>query len=512
MANSFAATRAQLIFALCLPLAVLLGYLLAEPLDLGSLAIVVLVLGVLSVPVLMHCYHPLLILTWNAAITPFFLPGSPFIWMLFAFIGFGFAVVNRLTSADKPFIALPSINWSLIMLVGVVLGTAYLRGGMGMRIFGSGQQGGKGYIYIIAAILGYFALISQRIPKNRTGLAVGVFFLSGLTALVPNLAYLGGPSFEFLFYLFPPVYAMEQAIADYSVTHTLSRVLGMTYASIALYCWLLARYGLRGIFDARKPLRLLLFLTALLGSLFCGYRAYLLLCFITIASQFFAEKLFRLRFLLPVGTCVLLLGGGLALTSDRLPLVVQRSISFLPVPIDPTIRAGADSSSEWRLNMWRDALPMVPKYLLAGKGFGVDPTELDLALHGSSHGFGPSYNWALVSGSYHSGPLTLIIPLGIWGFGAFAWFAIASIRYLYRNYRQGDPELQTINTFLFAFFVAHLVYYTFIFGHFFSDFFVFAGIVGLSASLNGAELPEKEEEVDETEAAHNEEFGALGEA
>jgi hypothetical protein len=63
-----------LIFALCLPLAVLLGYLLAEPMDLSSLATIVLVLGVLSVPVLMPWYHPLLILTWNAAISLSFCP------------------------------------------------------------------------------------------------------------------------------------------------------------------------------------------------------------------------------------------------------------------------------------------------------------------------------------------------------------------------------------------------------------------------------------------------------
>jgi hypothetical protein len=511
MANSFAATRAQLIFALCLPLAVLLGYLLAEPLDLSNMAIVVLVLGVLSIPLLMHWYHPLLILTWNAAITPFFLPGSPFIWMLFAFIGFGFAVVNRFTSADKRFISLPSVNWSLLALLAVVLGTAYLRGGMGMRIFRSGQQGGKAYFYIIAAVLGYFALISQQIPKNRVGLAVSTFFLSGLTSLVPNLAYLGGPGFEFLFYLFPPVYALEQVVADYSVTNTLSRALGVTYASIALYSWLMARYGLRGIFNVTKPLRLTLFLLAVIGILFSGYRSYVLLFLFTITAQFFAEKLFRLRVILIGGASLIMVGAVLMLTSDRLPLVVQRSISFLPVSIDPSIRARADSSSDWRFKMWQEVLPMVPKYLLMGKGFAVDPTELELAIHGSSHGFGPSYSWALLSGSYHSGPLTLIVPLGLWGFAAFVWFAIASIKYLYRNSRVGEPELKNINTFLLACFVARLAYFTLVFGNFFSDFFVFSGIVGFSACLNGTEPPEKEEEADETEAAHNEEFGALAE-
>ena len=37
MANTFAVSRNHLIFGLCLPLAMLLGYLLAEPLESSSL-------------------------------------------------------------------------------------------------------------------------------------------------------------------------------------------------------------------------------------------------------------------------------------------------------------------------------------------------------------------------------------------------------------------------------------------------------------------------------------------
>ena len=34
---------------------------------------------------------------------------------------------------------------------------------------------------------------------------------------------------------------------------------------------------------------------------------------------------------------------------DRLPLTMQRSLSFLPLPVDPIARASAEATTEWRV-------------------------------------------------------------------------------------------------------------------------------------------------------------------
>src|SRR6516225_5614984 len=177
--------RPHLIMGLCLPLAVLIGYFLAEPMDSGSIAVVVLVLAVLSVPILMKWYHPLLLVSWNAFIVPSFIPGRPQIWMVVALVGLFFAVLNRSVSAKRPFINIPSVTKPLLFLAGVIAITMFLTGGFGLRMLGSDRYGGKGYFYLICAIAGYFALTSQRIPSHRVGASVALFFLSGLTALVP---------------------------------------------------------------------------------------------------------------------------------------------------------------------------------------------------------------------------------------------------------------------------------------------------------------------------------------
>ena len=65
MANTFAVSRNHLIFGLCLPLAVLLGFLRAEPMESSSMAVVVMGLSVLVVQLLIRWHPPLLIVAWN---------------------------------------------------------------------------------------------------------------------------------------------------------------------------------------------------------------------------------------------------------------------------------------------------------------------------------------------------------------------------------------------------------------------------------------------------------------
>ncbi len=62
MANAINIPKTHLIMGLSLPLAVLLGYFVAEPMELGSMAVVVFVLAVLSIPLLMKWYYPVLVL------------------------------------------------------------------------------------------------------------------------------------------------------------------------------------------------------------------------------------------------------------------------------------------------------------------------------------------------------------------------------------------------------------------------------------------------------------------
>jgi hypothetical protein len=190
---------------------------------------------------------------------------------------------------------------------------------------------------------------------------------------------------------------------------------------------------------------------------------------------------------MPLVALGLILAGGMAVTfSDRLPLPVQRCMALLPVKIDPEARLSAEASSDWRIEIWKALLPQIPQYLFLGKGLTFDWNDMAMySTLGNDQVGGEVGGQFALAGDYHNGPLSVIIPFGIWGCIAFLWFLVASIQVLWANYRYGDPEIKKANTFLLSYFIAKTILFFVIFGGFVSDLVVFVGLVGFSISLNG---------------------------
>jgi O-antigen ligase len=136
--------------------------------------------------------------------------------------------------------------------------------------------------------------------------------------------------------------------------------------------------------------------------------------------------------------------------------------------------------------MWKVLWPEVPKSLMLGQGYSVSGAELEMVATRRTAGtFGEDFGGAALAGDYHNGPLSVLVPFGIWGALGFLWFLIAGLRALYRNYRYGDPQLRVVNAFLLASFLATTCLFFFIFGSLYGDMMKYAGIVGLSVTLNG---------------------------
>ena len=496
MANTINIPKAHVLLALSLPLAVVIGYFLAEPMELSSIAMVVLVLGVLCIPLMLRWYHPLLVASWNAAISPMFLPGRPSLWSLLAFTGLLFGLLSRAVNPKAQFLNVPAITRPLLALTAVVIVTAMLTGGAGLHVFGSETFGGKKYFYIMAAVAGYFALTSRRIPEHRAGLYVALFFLSGLTSAAADLAYAAGPQFRFLLALFSPDYASDQANLDQSLTiHDtgMVRMGGLGWLGTAGYAFLLARYGIRGSLDLHRPWRLLLLLLAFVAGLGGGFRSFVVLFGLTCVVLFFLEGLHRTRYL-PALLGVCLLGGAILLPhGDKLPLVAQRSLCFLPGRFDSLAVESARVSTGWRVEMWKQVLPEVPTYLFRGKGYALDANDLYMAIESGNRFGGESLSGTILAGDYHSGPLSIVIPFGIYGVIAFMWLLVAGLRVLYRNFKWGSPALRRINALLFASFAARAFFFFVGFGSLHSDLANFLGLLGLAVALNSAEATVAEE-------------------
>jgi len=496
MASTINIPKSHVIMGLSLPLAILIGYFLAEPLELGSIAVVVMVLSLLCVPLMMRWYYPLLVFSWNAAITPIFLPGRPAAWTLLAFAGLVIALLSRAVNAKLRFLSEPTITRPLLLLVAVVIGTAMLTGGIGVRVLGSATYGGRKYFGMMAAAAGYFVLTSRRIPPERAGFYVALFFLSGMTDALADLAYAFGGRFRFLLSIFSAEYAADQSAVDEAIglrNPTMVRWGGLGWLAGAFYTWLLARYGVRGLLDLNRPWRLMLLLLSVTFGLAGGFRSFVVLFVLTWGILFYIEGLHRTRYLPALLGASLLVGVILLPQANKLPLVIQRSLSFLPGKFDALAVESAKVSTDWRIEMWKQVLPEVPRYLFRGKGFALDANDLYLAIESGNRFRSESLSGTIVSGDYHNGPLSVLIPFGIYGFIAFVWFLVAGLRVLHRNYKHSSPDLRNINALLLAAFSSHAFFFFVGFGSLHSDLATFTGFLGLGVALNGTEQSVVEE-------------------
>ena len=77
MNNAPAILRSLIIYAVCVPLAVIVGYKLTDPLDFTTFAYAGILGMLLAIPLLLRWHYPLLLFSLNASMYMFFLKGRP---------------------------------------------------------------------------------------------------------------------------------------------------------------------------------------------------------------------------------------------------------------------------------------------------------------------------------------------------------------------------------------------------------------------------------------------------
>ncbi|MEI7808779.1 MAG: O-antigen ligase family protein [Verrucomicrobiota bacterium] len=488
MTNPVAALKMLVTYAVCIPLAIFVGYLLTNPMDYGTLGFLAFVVAALMSPIFIKWHYPILIFGLGCPIVLFFLPTRPPMWQAVVLISLSIAIVERTLSSGRRFFSVPAMTMPLMFLLATIVLTMELTGGIGFHQFGSSGGGGKKYVYCFTGIAIFYALVSRGIPTNQRNLYIFLYFFSAALNIFGDIGPALPQPLSYINLLIPPSSAFLQSNVALGVTR-----FGLISSSCnAVLCWMLARYGIRGIFLSPALWRLPTFCLLMAAAQLGGFRSVLLSIIIIFVILFFLERLHQTKLLF-----VFLLGGALAIglmvpLAGHLPKVMQRSLAFLPIAnVDSEVRMDAEGSSEWRLKIWRDLLPQIPQYLLLGKGYSF--SESDFAYMGGGAFAGQanaasqldSTQQALaLSSDFHSGPLSTLIGFGIWGAIGMLWLMAATLWLLYRNHRYGDPELQTINTFLFASCVTAIIIFFSIFGAFQNDIGYFAKLAGLSVALN----------------------------
>ncbi len=386
------------------------------------------------------------VLTWlvialypAALIVPFF-PGRPFFWELCALLAWpslvAYLMVNRqrierlvLDRSERR--ALAALGGYLVILVALMVYR-----GVGFRAFGGSQMGGRFYVQqLVLAIVPVLMIVADLSRRHlRTATIVG--WCMALTYLISDFAFsLSGGTMQRILYFFEvPTDAVNFEVG-YEVTG-MRRYQSLWYlAAAGLACiWTLAPLGdLLGRYVLIAGTAMLGLLALGLGS---GHRTLLVL---SVATLFFLS-LFQ-RYWTPLRSLVaaVVLVVGLATTyavADRLPMAVQRSISFLPgIRVQALAERNAVDTLNDRLGILKLAVQDIPKYLVAGRGFGME--RLDQLPSGLVQ---DNVTTGYLNGLFYNGTLGLLLKTGLPGFiltSVFVWWissmALELVRLVWRR-------------------------------------------------------------------------------
>jgi hypothetical protein len=167
------------------------------------------------------------------------------------------------------------------------------------------------------------------------------------------------------------------------------------------------------------------------------------------------------------------------------PLAAQRALSFIPISWDSRASVDAKGSVEWRVDMWRLALTS-DRYIknkVLGDGFGFDPSELRAQATLAAFRMDTSYglqDYYMLTGDYHSGPVSAIRFVGYIGLVLFTALQIVNARYAWKIINLAKNTVYFPVTLFFGVSaIYHPVCFWFIFGSFGSDFIQAIFILGM---------------------------------
>jgi len=319
----------------------------------------------------------------------------------------------------------------LIYINLAYLATVFARNPVGFWAMQSSMVGGRPY-FEIGLAFGAFMILSRVQITDFIAKIFPLFFvipawcvaiLDVIGRLLPQTAY--------------PLAMMYSGVGSRGVTGAFeqeaqlgeTRMAGMQNAGLSSILALCARYNPITLISPLYPLRVILLAIAFGAIFLSGFRSALLFAMVA----FVLSALLRGRFkdLWTAGAVMMLalvilvsLQGSIL----QLPKTMQRALSWLPGDWDQATLADAEGSSQWRFEMWGWAWndDRILRDRTWGQGFGLSIDDMNLIANslvagggGASLLGGSDRENFMITGSFHSGPLSTIKYIGVVGLALY---------------------------------------------------------------------------------------------
>jgi len=332
-------------------------------------------------------------------------------------------------------------------LILVIIITMLFRG-FGLNIAGTMQAGGKTYLTMLLSLGLILGSGSIGLSAGQWRAALIFMCCLGMIFLDINNPIDGGTGFFDYFSLKNEgarfIYGGSIGISLLLLFYILS--VGKNMNTLIKYLMLIASFILIGMSGHR-----IAFITAVL---FIGI-------FNLIRNR---DRSGKVKFMLRAFILFIALIVVLSAVVPYLPVSFQRGLTWLPfVKVSSLAKAQAQQTIKWRVDIWRSVLPDVPRYLWIGKGCAFNREEF---LYLMDTRGGASLEKLMLTGSYHNGPLGLIIK-----FGAISLILLLGLWFVscrkHMRLAQGewhDQRIKGYHRVMLAYFITRCLTFIFIFG------------------------------------------------
>ena len=384
----------------------------------------------------------------------------------------------------------PRLNWcdKLLICNLLYLATVFARNPVGVDFMKSNLIGGRPYFAILLACCGFWVLqhvtIKPKIAKLLPALMCFGPALNAFSGLVGYFAPSLGYRLATLYSGFMPggeVSPLDVPNDSRVERHQYLAGFGVEVGKAAIsYANIFKLIFFQNIFLSAC------FFASLVAILLSGFRSNLIGWLFAIALASFIRG--GVRHIVPLAATglagvvmiVVLQTAGLSV-----PLAAQRALSFIPISWDSRASIDAKDSVDWRVDMWRLALTS-DRYIknkVLGDGFGFDPAELRAQATLAAFRMDTSYglqDYYMLTGDYHSGPVSAIRFVGYIGLVLFTALQIFNARYAWKIINLAKNTVYfPVALFFSVSAIYHPVCFWFIFGSFGSDFIQAIFILGM---------------------------------
>ncbi len=371
------------------------------------------------------------------------IPGQPTTLLLAQLLFLGFCTLLFL-SRKLPFkIQITELEiWSILLTLCVI--QVYVRNPVGLNILGGGAVGGRPYVIFGITLVSSLLLGFLRVPSSdirwilRLSIFGGIlnFALSTIGYFIPKVGvWYGAVEVQSL------VQTGIEKDARYGIVSA-TRVGFLSTAATNISLWISSfKAPVRACFH---PVWAPLILISLAFAAFSGFRN----AIAAVGFTYLVGIVYRggLPATLIATSSLILAIALLAFVNLAAPLPanIQRSLSFLPGTWDELYVEDAESSTKWRVDMWKEALltDFWIQNKILGDGLGLTREELNFiqSLEGenvntttSMGGLSLQQQSMMATGAYHSGPVSTIRTIGY--IGLFI-LILAQIRLAVHAHRQ----------------------------------------------------------------------------